>query len=138
MAADRRIPEHLKRLLSSSIESVERLDILLFLRAQKPKSFSARGLGTALRVPSVKAEQHLAILCGRGFLTVTIGSDLVYAYQPVSPTIDAALAEIVDLNRERRTEVIAALEDGSQRDSLHAFANAFLIRKKDDKGDGNG
>ena len=134
MSQSRKIPEHLARLLTSSIETVERLDILLYLRAHRGKSVGARAVATALHVSSSFAEQHLAIHCGRGFLTVSIGSDLIYGYQPVSAAIDAAMQEVADLSRDRRPDIIATLRDASDRDPVHAFANAFLIRKTDKKG----
>ena len=125
-----KIPEHIARLLASSIESVERLDVLLHLRAAPTHTFSARAVANALRVPVHAIEQDLAILCGRGFLTVSIGSDLLYAYKPVSPAIAQALNELEDLNRSRRADVVAALQARDGKDPVRAFANAFLIRGK--------
>lgn len=124
------IPEHLARLLASSIESADRLDILMHLRANRGKTFSARSIAMLLRVSSVASEQHLALLCGRGFLTVSIGTDLLYSYQPVSAAIDIALQEIADLLVTRRADVLAAVKDRTKQDPAHVFANAFLIRKK--------
>ncbi|MBX3208551.1 MAG: hypothetical protein KF764_26195 [Labilithrix sp.] len=129
MSDERSIPEHLAPLLTSSIESVERLEILLHLRARRGKTFGARAVAEALRVSSVFAEQHLAILCGRGFLEVSIGSDLIYGYQPVSAALDAALQEIEELYRDRRADVVAVLKSPLARDPAEVFADAFLIRK---------
>ncbi|HVH41685.1 MAG TPA: hypothetical protein VM925_05060 [Labilithrix sp.] len=137
MSEERRIPEHLVKLLASSIETAERLDILLHLRAHPTRSFGARAVAAAVGGSSVQAEQHLAILCGRGFLTVSIGADLLYGYQPVSPAVDVALKEIEVLNRERRADLIATMQDTTERDPVHAFANAFLVRKRDRKGGNN-
>ncbi len=134
MGEESGIPEHIARLLTSSIETAERLDVLLYLRENRGKSFGARSVAQALQMSTAVAEQHLAILCGRGFLTVSIGSDLIYGYQPVSAAIDAAMQEVADLSRDRRPEVIATLRAASGRDPVHVFANAFLIRKTDKKG----
>lgn len=132
------IPEHVTRLLASSIESVERLDLLLHVRAVRGKRVTARSLAGALGLPIAAAEQHLAILCGRGFLNVTIGSDLLYTYQPLCPTIDDVLAEIETLSRHRRAEIVAALGDGHGRDPVRAFADAFVLRRLDSRGSRNG
>ncbi len=77
------------------------------------------------------------MLCGRGFLSVSIGSDHLYGYKPVSPTIEVALAEIAQLNDRSREAILASFAAPTGRDSLHAFANAFLVRKSDKKGDGD-
>lgn len=127
-------PEHLARLLTSSIETVERLDILCLLRATRPKTFTARAVATELSISTATAETALAMLCGRGFLTVSIASDLFYSYAPISPKIDTALEEIVKLLSKDRTRVVDVLRAGKGRDPAHAFANAFLVRKKDDDG----
>lgn len=108
--------------------------MLLHLRADPRHTFTARAVATELHLPTHAVEQHLAILCGRGFLTVSIANDLLYAYQPVSPSIAQALNELEDLNRMRRADVVAALRAGDGKDPVRAFANAFLIRgKKGDK-----
>lgn len=123
-----RVPEHVARLLTSSIESVERLDVLLHLRAAPTHTFSARAVARALRLATHDVEHHLAILCGRGFLTVSFGSDLLYAYKPISPAIAQVLSELDVLNRMYRQDVIATLQARDGKDPVRAFANAFLIR----------
>ena len=127
-------PEHLARLLTSSIETEERLDVLCLLKRARPRTFTAKTIASELAIPSSKAETALAMLCGRGFLTVNIASDLFYSYAPVSPTIDKALDELVVWIAKDRGRVIEALNRKDVRDPAHAFANAFLVRKKD--GDG--
>jgi hypothetical protein len=131
------IPDHVARLLASSIETPERLMVLLHLRAARGKSFTAKALAAARAISVSSAENHLVLLCGRGFLTVNIGSDLVYAYKPVSPTIDGVLEEIERLYRARRDEVEAVLTERRERDPVHAFANAFLLRRDEKKGGGD-
>ena len=127
-------PEHLARLLTSSIETEERLDVLCLLKRSRPRTFTAKSVATELSIPTSRAETALAMLCGRGFLTVNIANDLFYSYAPVSPTIDKALDDITQLYDRERSRVIEVLAKKHGRDPAHAFANAFLVRKKD--GDG--
>jgi len=127
-------PEHLARLLTSSIETEERLDVLCLLRKARPRTFTAKAVASEMGIAPAKAENALAMLCGRGFLTVTIANDLFYSYAPVSPTIDSALEELTALLTRDRKRVLDALAEQRGRDAAHAFANAFLVRKKD--GDG--
>lgn len=127
-------PEHLARLLTTSIETVERLDVLCLLRATRPKTFTARAVAHELSISSPTAETALAMLCGRGFLTVSIANDLFYSYSPVSPALDEALEELTKLLSKDRSKVIDVLRQRAGRDPVHAFANAFLVRKKDDDG----
>lgn len=129
------VPEHLEKLLASSIENVERLDVLLYLRAHRERTFGARAIAQAIGCTVVRAENHLAILCGRGFLTVSISVDLLYGYQPVSASVDVALKEVEDLNRQNRAALVALLGKQIARDPAHTFANAFLLRKPEKKGE---
>lgn len=132
MAKD--FPEHLARLLTSSIETPERLDVLCLLKKARPRTFTAKSVAAELSITSGTAETALAMLCGRGFLTVNISNDLFYSYAPVSPTIDAALDELTTLLARDRGRVLEVMKDKHGRDPVHVFANAFLVRKKD--GDG--
>lgn len=127
-------PEHLARLLTSSIETEERLDVLCLLKRSRPRTFTAKSVAAELSLPTSRAETALAMLCGRGFLTVNIANDLFYSYAPVSPTIDKALDELSDLYASDRPGVIEVLTRQHARDPAHAFANAFLVRKKEDDG----
>ena len=126
-----RIPEHLVNLLTSSIETIERLDIVLHFRANPGRSYGARTVAKALGASVRTTEKDLAVLCGRGFLTVNIGADLLFAYQPVSGSVDAALGEIEILNREIRRELVAMLAKHEGSDSVQTFANAVLLKKSD-------
>lgn len=128
------IPEHLVKLLTSSIEAVERLDIVLYFRANPGRSYGARAIAKGLGGSVGTIEKHLAILCGRGFLTVSIGADLLFAYQPVSASVHTALGEIEKLNRESRAELVSTLEKHVGHDSAQTFANAVLMKKPTDGG----
>lgn len=128
------IPEHLVRLLTANIESPVRLEVLLLLRRSAPRKFTAATASKQLNAPEALVERELALLCGRGFLAVTLGSDLNYGYQPVSAELDAQLGELADLYEKRRADVRALLRREAI-DPIRAFAEAFRIVKK---GDGDG
>jgi hypothetical protein len=129
MPDDPSVPEHVKRLLVASIESAQRLDVLLFLREKKPKRYGAKAVAQALSLATGDVEQALAILCGRGFLSVAIENDLLYAYEPVSPSITEVMDELAALVRTDRTSVVGVLGSAPPGSAVRAFANAFLIRK---------
>jgi hypothetical protein len=129
MPDDASVPEHVQRLLVASIGSRERLDILLFLRSNKPKKHAAKTVAKALSLAPHDVEQALALLCGRGFLSVAIENDLLYAYEPVSPTIGEVMNELADLVSADRPSILRILASAQPGDAVRAFANAFLIRK---------
>jgi len=102
----------LVRLLTSAIESVERFEILLAMRAEHPRSTTAKALARTLSIRATAVDTHLAILCGRGFLGVTIGNDLVYAYKPISPKIEQQVTDLVHLWKTRRRDIESILGNG--------------------------
>lgn len=122
------IPERLVELLRVAIESEARLAVLLHLRRHMPKGFTAAAVGAALYTSPASAERDLALLCGRGFLAVTLGVDLLYTYRPVKPNLDAEVAELERLWSERPAEVTRILRR-LDTDPATAFADAFRLRK---------
>lgn len=128
-------PEH-ERLLTVAVETVERLELLLVLRRERPRAFTAKVLRSELSVGG-PVDSNLAFLCGRGFLGVTIGNDLVYDYRPISPKIEQQVTDIAEAWKTRRADVVATLGGGgarATRDAASAFADAFRIRRRDDDG----
>lgn len=92
--------------LAISVQTVERLAILLHVRALKDRRVTAQVIGTAFRVSAAAAEQHLAKLCAAGYLAVEIGTALHYSYRPMSPS----LREAVDEAELRRGDLLPLLK----------------------------
>lgn len=128
------IDPEIARILTSAVESVERLEVLLVLRRERPQAFTAKALRRHVAVNG-SLDTHLAILCGRGFLGVNLGNDLVYVYQPISPRIDHQAEEIAALWASRRSDVEALLE-GRATTPAQDFADAFRLGRKRDDQDG--
>jgi len=114
------------------IETQGSLEILLYVRSSGGKSLTANTVAKDLSMTTASAERELALLCGRGFLTVTLGSDLRYAYRPMKEDVDAVLDELVQLWSRDRESVVRAL--ARSEDPIRAFANAFRFRPGDDDG----
>lgn len=104
--------------------------MLLHCRADPNRAFSASAVAAALRRTPSSAERDLALLCGRGFLAVSIGNDLNYTYKPMNAETDAAVAEIARLYAHSPGTIRAAFQP--QRDPVREFAEAFRVRKDDD------
>ena len=103
------IDPEIANLLATAVESADALEILLALRREQPKAFTASALRTVLRIPAASIDRHLAGLCGHGFLAVTIRNDLVYTYRPMSAEMDRLAGELEGLWATRRVDVEALL-----------------------------
>jgi hypothetical protein len=119
--------------LLALVESPAALEILLLVRQSPGKSFTPRAVGKELQITTASAERELALLCGRGFLAVSLGNDLNYAYRPMSPQIDGTLSELAGLWTSNREMILRGLQrkEGSP---IRAFAAAFRFRNGDDDG----
>ena len=138
-------PEHLARLLTSSIETQERLDVLCLLKRSRPRTFTAKSVATELSIPTSRAETALAMLCGRGFLTVNIANDLgrrVACGNRIveigegsdGATIEVGGGELVHDQRSERTCFRYSTEDELRLDDSQAAEASFFdetVCKKD-------
>lgn len=91
--------------LVASLESVERLEILLHVRNLRGRRVTAPAIAATFRVSASSAEQHLSKLCACGYLAVEIGTALHYTYRPISTSI----REAVDEAELRRAELVTYL-----------------------------
>ena len=68
-----------------------------------------------------------------GFLTVSLGNDLNYAYRPMTPEVDGTIGELAVLwSRDR--DAVARMLTRKSDDPIRAFAAAFRFRRGDHDG----
>ncbi|MFO0736522.1 MAG: response regulator [Labilithrix sp.] len=115
------------------VESMARLDVLLFLRSLRGKATGRETVATACRMSSLAAEHHLARLCARGLLAVTIGEELHYSYRPIDPRMRAAVDELDRVSAAepgiltawfaayRRPHALIVEDDADMREILRSF-----------------
>lgn len=125
------IPEHVARFLSSHIESVEQLEVLLLLQRSKERSWTAIEVAAELRTATTSAAARLADLCSRGVLRAATGDVPAYTYAAPSDDLDRTILDLARTYAERRVSVITAIyAPPAPADPLEQFSNAFRIRGK--------
>jgi hypothetical protein len=118
------IPDDVAALIASHIESVEQLEVLLFLRrAGEPVTVDETMAAVRTHPRSIAA--RLDDLVRRG-LVVADGDR--YGYAAGERARDAAVDGLADCYARRRTSVIAAIF-GDPDESLRAFADSFRLRR---------
>ncbi|HUG90377.1 MAG TPA: hypothetical protein VML55_06070 [Planctomycetaceae bacterium] len=121
-------PDDVQRLLSEHISSVAQLEVLLLLREQRERAWSAAEVAKALyTTPEMVAEQ-LADLERRGLLAFDAGAEPQYRYWPASPELDNQVSRLDTIYRERRVAVITYIYS-QPLDKVRTFADAFRLRK---------
>lgn len=133
------LPEDVCALLCAHIESYEQLEILLELRRERTRSWSAHELSSRLHLSSPLAAGALASLQARSLVrALPPRPDPKYAYSPPSPAVDAAVGNLAQQYAEHPLRVIKLMSANAiervRTAALHTFADAFILRKDKDRG----
>ena len=122
------IPERARTLIVEHIHSVEQLEILLLLRAEPDRDWTAEQINDRIKSSLSSVESRLGDL-ERSALVQREGNR--YRYAP-GPELAAAVTELANAYAERRYTVIDLIFS-RPTDKLRVFARAFKLR-----GDGDG
>jgi hypothetical protein len=131
------VPDDVRALLRERIESYEQLEMLFALRndrrEQSPAEMSARfGIDRTLAASALAELQTHGLAQSRG------RDPERYRYAPASPALDQAVGHLARLYIEQPIGVLKILTANAIRrvrtGALRAFAEAFILRKDEDRG----
>jgi hypothetical protein len=125
------IPPEVQALLLKHIQAVEQLEILLLLYRNHSRQWSAVEVARELRIATPSAEQRLADLQSRGFLSAKDGAPRLYSYQPATSDLDRAVSGLERAYDERRVTVLNLIFS-KPLDNVRVFADAFRLRRDED------
>lgn len=134
---DEIVPPEVRALLFECIDSFEQLEVLVFLHAERARSFSAPALAETLRFPPDAVATALHALVTRRLIEALAGaSPKRFRFDPRSERALAveALASCWAAHRYEIVRLLGTYAMERVRNSAaRAFADAFLIgRKKKD------
>lgn len=121
------IPEDVRAFVRSSIDSVELLNVLLLLRENAERDWTAEELSAELRSSPGSIARRLAHLQRRRLAASAAGR---YRYAAAARA-DALVQRLLELYHERRTTVIDLIFS-SPPDPLRSFSDAFKVGDHDD------
>ena len=127
MAEPQRLPREIESFIASCIDSVEQVEILLALRADALRRWTAEELSRSLHssAQSVHLRLQRLVACG---LVASEGALYVYG---ASRNTDDLVRRFLELYAHRRTAVIERIFSDST-DPMQSFADSFLLRRKAD------
>jgi hypothetical protein len=125
------ITEEDKKFIAEHINSVEQLEVLLFLHSNTSKEFSAADLSRELRIDPGSAATRLADLHFHGFLSVNGSEPPLYRYNPKLSDQDRAVNSISQTYLKHRYTVINLIFS-KPIDKIRTFADAFKFKKEED------
>jgi hypothetical protein len=130
MSSANQIPDDVQKFINDHINSLEQLEVLLLLKNNAAKSWTADEVSRGLFTSPESAAGRLKDLAARGFL-VEAGTPPAYTYQP-PPDVHAVIAKLEQTYKERRISVINLIFS-KPIDKIRTFSDAFRLRKKDDE-----
>ena len=101
-------------LLRERIGTLERLDVLLLLRRDHEHAWTGEDVARTLSLTLPVAADALDYLCRRSLVDVKVGGEaLLFRYDPWTPELERAVAELEGVYAARRLEVLRLLAERS-------------------------
>lgn len=119
------ISESVKQFVFEYIDSVEQLDILLFLRLQKGEWFCSNRIGAELRLNINSVQSRLISFHAAKLIDENPDSSGTYSYLGQRPEIESVLEELSMDFRVKKHRILELIFSPAKR-AKH-FANAFSI-----------
>jgi hypothetical protein len=131
------VPEAVRRFASRHLEGVEMMEVLLLLHRQPDRWWTAETVAGELGTSLSSSERCLEVLASRRFLDARIAHAVLFRFSPVDPELEDGVRQLAAAYAGQRFAVIS-LVSSDRLASLRSFADAFRIRKRKEKADGDG
>jgi DNA-binding IclR family transcriptional regulator len=122
------LPREVRAFIAAYINSLEQLEVLLALRADARRAWTASELSDHLRLAPDSVATRLSSLHRFGLLAEEGGR---FRFGPASADLEVAAAAVARAYDERRFTVVNEIFS-RPNDVVTLFANAFKIRRDDE------
>jgi predicted ArsR family transcriptional regulator len=133
--SDAVIPPRVQRFILTHIDSIEKLEVLLLMRARAEREWTARDVSQELRITEASAAARLEDLTARRLLAVTEGPPPSYRFRPASAEDAQDVSALQETYSTRRVSVISFIFS-KPLDKVRGFADAFRLKRDKDEGHG--
>ena len=124
------IPDPVDRFLARYVNSIEYLEILLYLAERAERGFTVDELSRAMYTAPASVQRRLEKMVSDGLVSMTTGPGQLYAFAPSSSEMLPLVAEVSAVYRERRVAVVTRIASRPM-DNVRAFSDAFRLGKKE-------
>jgi hypothetical protein len=118
------LSESLQRFVRERLPSLEQIEIVLLLRGDHTRSWSALEVSQNLGTPPESTAMRLFLLASNGVVTFEGGR-----YRSASDAATEALFEELSTAYAQNRAALIALVGGQPSDPLRSFADAFKLKK---------
>ena len=131
------VPEAVRRFASRHLDGVEMMEVLLLLHRQPERWWTAETVAGELGTPRSSAERCLEALASGRFLDARLAHAVLFRFSPVDPELEEGVRQLAAAYAEQRFALIS-LVSSNRLAGLRSFADAFRIRRRKEKADGDG
>ena len=124
----------LKEFIAEHFHSVIRLEVLLLLRENRAKVWSADAVDRKLNLSPRSAKAHLDELLSQGLLTLVGGEDQ-YRYRPSSGELNRMVSQLSNAYATQRVAVLTIIFSNPV-DKVRLFTETFRMIKGESENDG--
>ncbi len=114
--------------ISEYIRSAEQLEVLLLLRSEPDRDFTAAEVSQRVYTVPAAALLRLDELATAGLLSTNGAGDPRYRYAPSSPALARRVDALAEAYRTDRVAVVRLIFE-QPKDPVRSLADAFLIRR---------
>jgi hypothetical protein len=121
------VSDTLSQFIRDRLPSLEQIEIVLLLRRDASRSWTAPEVAGSLSTPPESTAMRLFLLASNGVIVFDGSSGLPrYRYTPGN---EAVMDELQRTYDERRDVLVALAGGGAPADPLRSFADAFRLKK---------
>jgi predicted transcriptional regulator len=126
-SSDGDISERVRQFVFDHIDSVEQIEVLLFLRTHTERGWTAEELSREFRSSETSINSRLKNLVALGILKEAGTNPLQYQYAPSVPATDELLKDVAETYAIKRQKLQALIFSPLKR--ARQFADAFNISR---------
>jgi hypothetical protein len=121
------VSERLKTFLEQRLSSLDQIEVVLLLRADPARSWTAPEVAAALGTAPESAAMRLFLLASGGLIAFEPSAIPRYRYVGADAELHAMLEELSEVFGTHREDLLVALQ--SPRDPIRSFSDAFKLKK---------
>ena len=122
------ISPELEQFLRERLPSIEQIEIVLLLREDPARSWTAPEVAGKLGTPPESTAMRLFLLASGGFLSFEGAGVPRYHYACVEADCRTRVDELAEMYTANRAAFVGIVE-GANRDPIRSFADAFKLKK---------
>lgn len=123
------ITQELRAFLNGRLTSEDQIEIVLLLRANPSRSWTAPEVAETLHVAPESTAMRLFLLASQGLIVFEPSGVPRYRYAGADAATDRMLQELQSAWATSRQEVLQAINAAATADPLQSFADAFKLKK---------